>query len=275
MQRVRFAHVVCSGVAAAAVALIMAAGASASELPKLTLTVTKQNIKVGGQLVSGAVDIATTVKGEPEDNPTLFHLKPGVTAEQFLKFASHLGENSDFDAADALGTLVFSGADSPGNQTTHAFVDLPAGNYLALNNGNGHTAFTVTQSSSPASLPKSQATVTSIEFGFRGPTTLHDGELVSFHNEGHLIHMFQAAQVANTENATLAEAQLQAGNTNAAKQYVTAPLMMLAGPLSSGARQESVISAPPGVYVMFCSMNTQDGREHFQLGMYRTITIVK
>jgi hypothetical protein len=27
--------------------------------------------------------------------------------------------------------------------------------------------------------------------------------------------------------------------------------------------------------VIFCAMNAQDGREHFQLGMFRTITIVK
>jgi hypothetical protein len=29
------------------------------------------------------------------------------------------------------------------------------------------------------------------------------------------------------------------------------------------------------VYVMFCEMNTQDGRDHYQLGMYRMIRIVK
>ena len=33
-------------------------------------------------------------------------------------------------------------------------------------------------SAAPASLPKAQATIASIEFGFTGPTTLHDGELV-------------------------------------------------------------------------------------------------
>jgi hypothetical protein len=28
-------------------------------------------------------------------------------------------------------------------------------------------------------------------------------------------------------------------------------------------------------YVLFCAMNAQDGRDHFQLGMYKTIRIVK
>ncbi len=271
----RFMKVACSALATAGLGLAMAGGAQAAELPKLTLTVSKQSIQVGGHLVSGAVEIATTVKGEPEDNPMLFHLKPGVTADDFLKVASHLGQTTDPDVLDSLGTIVYDSADSAAGQTTRSYADLPAGHYIAVNNGNGHSAFTITQSTSPAALPKPHATVTSIEFGFRGPTTLTDGELVRFHNDGYLIHMFQAAQVASPENARLAEAQLLAGNTAGAKKYVVAPLAMFAGPLSSGAQQESVITAAPGVYVLFCSMNTQDGREHFQLGMYRTITIVK
>jgi hypothetical protein len=39
--------------------------------------------------------------------------------------------------------------------------------------------------------------------------------------------------------------------------------------------QQQVLTAPPGIYVLACFMNTQDGREHTQLGMERTIRIVK
>jgi hypothetical protein len=39
--------------------------------------------------------------------------------------------------------------------------------------------------------------------------------------------------------------------------------------------QQEVITEPPGVYVIACAMNAEDGREHFQLGMFRTIKIVK
>jgi hypothetical protein len=255
--------------------LVSATGASAASLPKLTLTVSKNSIKVTGQMVSGAVDIAITVKGEGEDNPLLVRLKPGVTAGEFSKVASHLGMEGDIDALDAYGSILFNSADSPAGQTTQSYVDLPAGNYVALSNGSGHATFTIKQSSKPAKLPAAKATVTSIEFGFRGPTTLTDGELVRFSNGGYLVHMFQLAQVASPADAALAEAQLQAGNRAGAKKLVIAPLMMFAGPLSSGAQQESVVTEPPGTYVLFCSMNTQDGREHYQLGMYRTITIVK
>jgi hypothetical protein len=36
-----------------------------------------------------------------------------------------------------------------------------------------------------------------------------------------------------------------------------------------------VVTEKPGVYVLACFMNTQDGRVHTQLGMERTIRIVK
>ena len=59
-------------------------------------------------------------------------------------------------------------------------------------------------------------------------------------------------------------------------KLVIAPLEMWPDRCPRAAKQEYGHSTRlPGVYVIFCSMNTQDGREHFQLGMYRTITIVK
>lgn len=273
----RFKYLVAASIAAGTLgmALVSASGASAATLPKLSLTVSKNSIKVGGQMVSGAIDVAITVKGETEDNPLLVRLKPGVSASEFSKVAAHLGSDGDIDALDPYGSLLFDSGNSPGGQTTQSYVDLPAGNYLAVSNGSGHATFTIKQSAKPAALPAPKATLTSIEFGFRGPTTLSDGELLRLRNDGHLVHMFQLAQVASPADATLAEAQLLAGNTAGAKKYVVAPLDELAGPISDGAQQESVITAAPGTYVLFCSMNTQDGREHYQLGMYRTITIVK
>lgn len=273
MQRVKFAASTTAAVLG--LTLVFAASSQASQLPTLKLALSKHRITVSGQMVSGAVDVATTVSGEPMDNATLVHLRPGVTATEFGKKLAGLSEQTDLDVIDRYGTIVLDGQDAHAGTVTHTDADLPAGNYVALNDGNGHAVFSITQSSSPAKLPKPQATVGTIEFGFTGPTTLHDGELVRFKNHGYLIHMVQAAQVASTESATEAEDDLHNGDLNAAKKLAIAAPAMWSGPLSSGASQEYVFNAPPGVYVVLCSMNTQDGREHYQLGMTRTITVVR
>jgi hypothetical protein len=47
-----------------------------------------------------------------------------------------------------------------------------------------------------------------------------------------------------------------------------------AGPLSHDAAQQLVVRVRPGWWVLACFMNTQDGREHTQLGMERVIHII-
>jgi len=72
---------------------------------------------------------------------------------------------------------------------------------------------------------------------------------------------------------------LLSGNPTQLKQarqkYSTGVVGQFAGPLSHAELQQEVITEPPGVYVISCGMNAEDGREHFQLGMFRTITIVR
>ena len=46
-------------------------------------------------------------------------------------------------------------------------------------------------------------------------------------------------------------------------------------PASPGALQQSKLHAKPGYYVEACFMDTQDGREHTQLGMERIVRVVK
>jgi hypothetical protein len=274
MHRASFRGAVMGTALASALALTAASSMAASTLPTLTLAVTKNSITVTGQKVSGAVQIDATVSGEASDNPALILLKPGVTAQEFGRVVSKLGDDTPLDAIDPYGTIVYSSGTALKGQTTTTDAVLPPGNYVAVNNGNGHSIFKITRSARPATLPHPAATVTAIDFAFRGASTLHDGELVRFMNQGYLVHMFEAAQGANVAAAKKAEAALLAGNTKAAKKYVIAAPMQLAGPLSSGQSQESVITAPPGVYVIFCAMNAQDGRDHYQLGMFRTIRIV-
>jgi hypothetical protein len=105
--------------------------------------------------------------------------------------------------------------------------------------------FKVLASKAPAALPAPAAVERTIEFGFKGPKTLHDGELVAFENEGFLVHMDLAFPVKSMKAAKTAVRDLQ------------------------------TITAKPGIYVQVCFMQTQDGRDHTRLGMERIIKITK
>jgi hypothetical protein len=259
---------------ACGLALSSAAAVAAGSLPTLNLALTKNTITVSGAEVSGGVNVVSTVSGEASDNPTLILLKPGVTPQQFGQVVSSFGKNTPLDAIDPYGTIVFDGNAAAGKSLS-AQADLTPGNYVAVNNGNGFAAFTVTASSSPAALPSPGGTVTAIDFAFRGTAVLHDGELVRFENQGWLIHMFEYARVKNAASAAKAEKLLLAGKLAAAKRLVLAPPGQFAGPLSHGAYQQQTITQAPGTYVLLCLMNAEDGRDHYQLGMYRTIRITR
>lgn len=264
-------------IAVALAATLAAAGpsAAASSLPTLTLALTPKTVTVGGSEVSGAVNIATTVTGEKSDGPVLFLLKPGVTPAEFGKVVASFGKDTPFDAIDPYASIVFDGVAVAGTRNV-AQTWLDPGTYLAAENGNGIAVFTVAPSAHPALLPAPGAEVDAIDFGFRGADTLHDGELVRFKNDGYLIHMFIFAQAKSAADATKAEALLLAGKpTLALKTYSTGVHGMFAGPLSHAELQQEVVDEPPGYYVIACAMNAQDGRDHFQLGMFRTIRIVK
>jgi hypothetical protein len=263
--------------AASGLVLMTASSVAAGTLPTLTLALTKNTITVGGSEVAGAVNIVSTVTGEASDGPALILLKPGVTPAEFGKATSALS-TAPFDTIDPYGSIVFDGTAVAGTSTS-AQTWLQPGTYVAVENGNGHAVFTVAPSAAPALLPAPGAEVDAIDFGFHGASTLHDGELVRFKNDGYLVHMFLFVQAKNLADAKKAEAVLLSGNASlikgAAKKYGTGVKGQFVGPLSHAELQQEVINEPPGVYVIFCAMNAQDGREHFQLGMFRTITIVK
>jgi hypothetical protein len=166
-------------------------------------------------------------------------------------------------------------------QTSEAQTYLQPGQYVAVvpgEEGKGsraHALFTVTAAASPVALPAPEATIRSIEFGFRGPSTLHDGELVRFENEGFLVHMDVAAPVKNMKAARQAVKDLLAGKEKAFGKLISGPPAGFAGPVSHEAFQQETITAKPGIYVEVCFMGTQDGRSHSQLGMERIIHIVK
>ena len=266
--------------AAVAAALAFAGGASAASLPTFNIALNGVNgISVSGSEVTGAVTIVSTFSGKAPKGPNantptwgIVRLDDGVTLQQAVAAVTKAG--GDLNALNGLATL-FASAGAPGTVET---VFAEPGNYVALNEtGNGQPGFAqfvVTASASPATLPTPQATETSIEFGFRGPATLHDGELVRFQNGGYLVHMDIAAGAKNKALGKKLVAALLA-NSKGAQKLSNGLFPTFAGPMSPGGVVQEVITEKPGWYVQACFMNTQDGREHTQLGMERLIHIVK
>lgn len=264
---------------AAAACLATVGSAQAVTLPNLTLTITNSSITVGGATQSGAVNVVTTATGvKGEASAILFLLKPGATFEEVE--AAIQKAHGDINVTGKYGSLVFNAEATPGH-SSEAQIYLQPGNYVAvLPGGEGkgskaHTLFTVTPSAAPVALPTPEATIRSIEFGFRGPTTLHDGELVRFENEGFLVHMDVAAPVKNMKAAKQAIKDLLAGKEKAIEKLISGPPVGFSGPVSHEAFQQETITAKPGIYFEACFMDTQDGRNHTLLGMERIIKIVK
>jgi hypothetical protein len=278
MKRLALLLTVTASALLAAGTIAVGPAAASSTLPTLSLTITNSSIVVGGSTQSGAVNVVSTASGVKEANVILFLLKPGATFETVE--AAIQKAHGDTNATSKYGSIVLD-AEVASGQSSEAQTYLEPGQYVAvLPGGEGkgakaHANFTVTASASPAALPAPEATIRSIEFGFQGPSTLHDGELVRFENEGYLVHMDVAAPVKNMKAARQAIKDLLANKEKPFEKLIAGPPVGFAGPISHEAFQQETITAKPGIYVEVCFMDTQDGRSHTQLGMERIIRIVK
>jgi hypothetical protein len=277
MKRLTLLAVTASALLAAGGTIAADSAAAASTLPTLSLKITNSSITVGGATQSGGVNVVSTATGVKEAGAILFLLKPGATFEE-VEAAIHKA-HGDTNVTSKYGSLVFDAEVTPG-QSSEVQTYLQPGQYVAVVPGEGkgskaHALFTVTAAASPAALPTPEATIRSIEFGFQGPSTLHDGELVRFENEGFLVHMDVAAPVKNMKAAKQTIKDLLAGKEKAVGKLIVGPPAGFAGPLSHEAFQQETITAKPGIYVEVCFMDTQDGRSHSLLGMERIIKIVK
>ena len=105
--------------------------------------------------------------------------------------------------------------------------------------------FTVSKATAPAKLLRPAATVTSIEFAFRGPSVLHDGQLIRFGNGGFLIHMIAAARASSLANARKLAALLKAGQDRKAQDLADG-FATFDGGISHQAHQQLVRHAKPG-----------------------------
>jgi len=275
---------VASAIAAAAltaVAAVFTAGvAQAATLPTISATVSPTTIAVSGALQSGAVNIASTATGGKEPAAVFVRLNPGVSVNEVFAFLATNKASKDPNTVAKFGSIVFD-AEAGKGKPTEAQTILAPGQYVALNAEGEQSSkwprssFAIAASPLPAVLPAAQATVKTIEFGFRGPTVLHVGEVVRFENEGYLVHMDLGFPVKSKKAAQKVVKALLSGQEKGLEKLVAGPPANFAGPLSSEAFQQEIITATPGWYVQACFMPTQDGRAHTLLGMERIIKIVK
>jgi hypothetical protein len=268
---------VAAGVASMlSIAMTAITSAAGPALPTLTLALNGRSVAVGGQLQSGAVDVVSTVSAGHTE-PVLIRLNAGVPFSAFSQASAAINAHQgDLNYLDAYGSVVFDISADKGTNTTQT--TLQPGNYLAVDLSSSspdppHAAFVIGQAPHPVPLPKPGATITAIDFGFQGPGKLHEGELVRFQNSGFLVHQIQGIGVKNANAAKQLTILLRAAKDKQAPKLGTS-FPEFAGPLSPGGVQQELITEPPGTYVLACIMRTQDGREHTQLGMERTIQIV-
>ncbi len=269
----------------AAVALLASAvcalGASATTLPTMSIAVTPTSATITGTpSTAGAINVVVSDKGLKEGTAILFRLNPGKTVAEVEQFLKEKKAEKDPNTTVELGSIVFD-AEAESGVTNEAQTDLKPATYVVLVGGDhGEPAlretFTVAAGGAAAlALPAPQATERTIEFGFKGPKTLHDGELVNFENEGFVVHMDIAFPVKNMKTANKAVKLLKAGNERAVGKLIAGPPVGFYGPLSHGGAMQETITAKPGIYVQVCFMETQDGRSHASLGMERIIKITK
>jgi len=260
---------------------IFALGAQAATLPTFSIAVTPTSATVTGTPTSaGAVNVVVSDKGLKEGSAILFRLDPGKTVAEAEQFLKEKKAEKDPNTTVELGSIVFD-AEAESGVTNEAQINLQSGTYLVLIGGSkGEPALRDTFTVGPATgaslaLTAPQATERTIDFGFKGPKTLHDGELVRFENEGFVVHMDVAFPVKNMKAAKKAVKLLRAGNERAVGKLIAGAPVGFYGPISHGSAMQETITAKPGIYVQVCFMETQDGRDHTLLGMERIIKIVK
>jgi len=277
MRRIVLLVGTCTAFAAGAIG---AGAARAATLPTISATVNASTITVSGALQSGAVNVASTATGGKEPAVVFVRLNPGVSVGEVFAFLASNKASKDPNTVRKFGSIVFD-VEAGKGKPTEAQTILAPGQYIALNAEGeqsskwARSSFAIAASPSPALLPAAQATEKTIEYGFRGPSVLHVGEVVRFENEGYLVHMDLGFAVKSKKAARKVVKALLSGHEKGIEKLVAGPPANFAGPLSSEAFQQEVITAKPGWYVQVCFMPTQDGRPHTLLGMERVIKIVK
>jgi hypothetical protein len=271
--------VIAAAAAAATMGAFALAGSADAATPPgnlfITLTGTT-GISVSGSTTSGAVNVISSGRG----SYALIRLSPSVPPATAIAqgFAAIGAAHGNLDALTATGSsLLVAQNAGPTIETA-----LTPGAWLAINTSSrsgppAFTQFTVTPSASPAPLPPVVGTIRAIDFGFRGPSVLHDGTFIRIVNNGFLVHMNDLIGVRSKAAGQAVIKLLRQGVSNPRSRklrpFLNGRFISLMNPASPGALQQRLVNFRRGWYVEACFMNTQDGREHTQLGMLRLVRV--
>jgi hypothetical protein len=116
---------------------------ASSSLPTISIAMDRKSITVSGTLVSGAVNIRSTVTNERLGEPTLVHLNAGVSYAQAFR---GIGQTSDPNAITPYGSIVFNAVAPRGPSSAETMLE--PGNYIALDTARGAPPFPFTNSRS-------------------------------------------------------------------------------------------------------------------------------
>jgi hypothetical protein len=262
--------------AGAAIGALAASSTPSPTLPRINIAMNGKSIAVSGALVSGGVNVVSTTTHEGMGQVVLFRLNPGVTPAQVLAHAN----TQDLKSLSPYGAIVLNGAAPRGVSAIQT--SLTPGQYIAVDVANPnpakqpYTVVTVAQSSHPASLPTARATISAIDFAFRGATTLRNGTLVRFANRGWVVHMISFGRLNPGADPKQVIKTLRFGtDAQIQKLPVSGNFAFGMGPVMHGAVQQMTLHAAPGTYVIVCFMDTQSGVGHYHLGMERIIHIIR
>jgi hypothetical protein len=256
-----------------------AAGTKTGGLATIDVVMTGDSITVTpDHSLSGAVNIHTTATGQNSGSPIFVRLNDGVTADQLIAFLNSKKAN-DPNNVEPYGSIVLDAQEGPGMHDLQTI--LQPGDYVAFDGTRNnptqwpHTTFKIDENHSPAKLPAAQQWQKSQEFRFVGPGTLHNGEVIRASNAGWLVHMLIGIQAKNKAAGRQMVRLLRAGKDSKVQKLAGPGFFALFNPVSHGAVQQFVFKAKPGWYVEACFMDSQDGREHTQLGMERLVHVVR
>ncbi len=262
--------------AGAAIGGLAAASAPNPTLPRINLAMNGKSIVVSGALVSGAVNIVSTTTHEAMGDAILFRLNPGVTPSAALAHAN----TPDLNSLSTYGSIVVNAAAPRG--VSAAQTTLRPGQYVIVDGANPdptkqpHAVVTIAPAAHPAQLPPARATISAIDFAFRGATTLHNGTIVRFANRGYVVHMINFGRLNAGADPKQVIKTLRTGtDAQLNKLPVSGNFAFGMGPAMRGAAQQMTLHAAPGTYVVVCFMDTQSGVPHIRLGMERIIHIVR